>query len=146
MRTCFLICLLFFTAVLRVCGQNNLPVLPDSTQTVTLHLYRAGEKHNIAYMVSVNDAKNIGIKPNEDHTVITPAGPTKIGVDRLVNSPASITGRDLNFKAEAGKSYYFKIQRRAIDQEPDSIRRGYSFEIVEVTERMFLKETTQNNH
>lgn len=145
MRTCFLICLFFVAAALRVCGQNNLPILPDSTQTATLHLYRAGEKHNMAYMVSVNDSKNIGIKPNEDHTVIIPVGPTKIGVDRLTNSPTSITGKDLNFKAEAGRSYYFKIQRRSHDQEPDSIRRGYSFEIVEVTERMFLKETNQNS-
>jgi len=139
MRTYLFIALFSMTAASNVSGQTI-----DSTQTAFIHLYRGGNENDSSYEFYINDSEDVSIKAREKHKITVPAGPTKISVYQhdFFNRQ---TLKDLNFKAEAGKSYYFKIQRRARDLNTQEGVVGFTFDAVQVTERMFLKETTQNN-
>lgn len=140
MRTYLIIALFSMTAASSISGQTI-----DSTQMAFIHLYRGGNENDLSYKLYINDAEeDIIIKASEKHKVTAPAGPTKISVYQG-NFSNGRSSKDLNFKAEAGKSYYFKIQRRTSDLNIDDFLANFTFDIVQVTERMFLKETNQNS-
>jgi hypothetical protein len=141
MRTYLFIALFLMAATSSVSGQTI-----ESTQTAFIYLYRGIYDKDTPYEFNVNDSEDLYIKANEKRQVTVPAGSTKISVSRA-DVRDFIAWGDYNFKAEAGKSYYFKIQRRASDIGRQSTRLFlvFDFDIVEVTERMYLKETNQDN-
>jgi hypothetical protein len=140
MRTYFLIVLFSMVAASILNGQTI-----DSTQTAFIHLYRGENESDWSYKFNVNDSESTTINAGEKYKVTVPVGSTKISVNRF-SFANYLTGRDFSFKAEAGKSYYFKIQRKPGDFNLEDGTPNITFDIVLVTERMYLKETNENSH